>query len=94
MLEPVPVAAFSVIGGQKLLSGSPIGNPAVMADMLEFCTRHEIAPTIETFPMSQVKALSITCAKATPAMGSSSSRTETNAAASRQAGVHGDLRVQ
>ncbi len=54
VLEPIPTAAFSLIMGQKSLSGSPLGSPAVVADMLEFCARHEIAPTTEHFPMSKV----------------------------------------
>lgn len=45
---------FALIGGQKSISGSPIGSMATIADMLEFCTRHEIAPMTELFPMSKV----------------------------------------
>ena len=56
VLEPVPVAAFSLIGGRKSISGSPLGSPATVAKMLEFCTRHRIAPVIETFPMHEVNA--------------------------------------
>ena len=52
--EPVAVQSFSLIGGQKAISGSPLGSPATTARMLEFCARHEIAPVIETFPMSRV----------------------------------------
>jgi uncharacterized zinc-type alcohol dehydrogenase-like protein len=40
--------------GQKVVSASPLGNPAVTADMLDFCVRHKIAPKVETFPMSKV----------------------------------------
>lgn len=54
VLEPVPVAAFSLIMGQKSVSGSPLGSPATTAKMLDFCARHEIAPIIEKFPMSKV----------------------------------------
>ncbi|MBI5386019.1 MAG: NAD(P)-dependent alcohol dehydrogenase [Verrucomicrobia bacterium] len=53
VLEPIPVAAFSLIVGQKGISGSPLGSPATTAKMLEFCTRHGIAPITETFPMSR-----------------------------------------
>jgi uncharacterized zinc-type alcohol dehydrogenase-like protein len=56
VLEPVPVAAFSLIGGKKSISGSPLGSPATVATMLEFCTRHQIAPVIETFAMNEVNA--------------------------------------
>ena len=54
VLEPVPVAAFSLIGGQKSVSGSPLGSPATTTRMIEFCARHQIAPIVETFPMSRV----------------------------------------
>ncbi|MEO8615762.1 MAG: NAD(P)-dependent alcohol dehydrogenase [Luteolibacter sp.] len=56
VLEPVPVHAFSLIGGKKSISGSPLGSPATVATMLDFCTRHSIAPVIETFAMGDVNA--------------------------------------
>lgn len=52
--QPIPVAAFTLIDGQRSISGSPLGSPATTAKMLEFCARHDIAPTIELFPMSRV----------------------------------------
>lgn len=54
VLEPIPVAVFPLILGQKSLSGSPLGSPATTAVMLEFCARHGIAPVTETFPLSKV----------------------------------------
>jgi alcohol/geraniol dehydrogenase (NADP+) len=54
VLEPIPVAAFSLLSGQKTISGSPLGSPATTAKMLAFCARHGIAPTIEKYPMSRV----------------------------------------
>lgn len=54
VLEPIPVAAFPMIMGQKSLSGSPLGSPATTATMLEFCARHKIAPVTEQFPMAKV----------------------------------------
>lgn len=54
VLEPIPVAVFSLLVGQKSLSGSPLGSPATTSRMLEFCARHGIAPTVESFPMSKV----------------------------------------
>jgi uncharacterized zinc-type alcohol dehydrogenase-like protein len=54
VLEPIPVAAFSLIGMQKSISGSPLGSPATIAKMLDFTARHEIPPITEEFPMSQV----------------------------------------
>jgi uncharacterized zinc-type alcohol dehydrogenase-like protein len=54
VLEPIPVEAFSLIGGQKSISGSPIGSPASMVKMLDFCARHGIEPQVEHFPMSRI----------------------------------------
>lgn len=54
VLEPIPVAAFFLIGGQKSLSGSPLGSPATVKTMLDFSARHGIAPVTEVFPMSRV----------------------------------------
>jgi alcohol/geraniol dehydrogenase (NADP+) len=54
VMEPIPVAAMPMIMGQKSLSGSPLGSPATTATMLEFCSRHAIAPVTEQFPMAKV----------------------------------------
>ncbi len=52
--SPIPVQAFGLIGGQKSLSGSPLGSPATTSKMLEFCARHGIEAVTEHFPMSKV----------------------------------------
>ncbi|MFT7035224.1 MAG: putative zinc-type alcohol dehydrogenase-like protein [Cyclobacteriaceae bacterium] len=54
VLEPMAIPAFSLIGGEKSVSGSPLGSPALTKTMLEFCVRHDIYPTVEEFPMEQV----------------------------------------
>ena len=46
--------AFSLIGGQKTIGGSPTGSPGAIATMLDFAARHQIAPQVETFPMAKV----------------------------------------
>ncbi len=46
--------AFSLIFGQKSLSGSPLGSPTTTSIMLDFAARHSIEPIIETFAFSQV----------------------------------------
>jgi uncharacterized zinc-type alcohol dehydrogenase-like protein len=56
VLDPVPVPAFALIGGRKSVSGSPLGSPATVATMLDFCVRHGIAPLTETFPLHEVNA--------------------------------------
>ena len=52
--EPIAVPAFPVIVGQKSVSGSPLGSPATIMKMLEFCARHSILPVTEQFVMSDV----------------------------------------
>jgi uncharacterized zinc-type alcohol dehydrogenase-like protein len=53
--EPIPVAAFSLILQQRSgVSGSPSGSPAAIATMLDFASRHDIAPQTEHFPMSKI----------------------------------------
>lgn len=53
-LEPLDIGAFGLIGGQKQVSGSPVGSPATIAQMLEFAVTHDIKPQIEVFKMSDV----------------------------------------
>jgi alcohol/geraniol dehydrogenase (NADP+) len=54
VLEPVPVKVFSLLDGQRCVSGSAIGSPTNMAKMLEFCVRHKIEPQVEHYSMSRV----------------------------------------
>lgn len=58
MSDPIPAGAFALITGQRSISGSPLGSPATIRDMLDFCTRHNILPVTEHFAMKDVnKAL-------------------------------------
>ena len=54
VLEPMPIGAFSLIMGQKIVTGTATGSPSVVAKMLEFCARHNIETVTETFPMSKI----------------------------------------
>jgi len=54
VLEPIPTAAFALITAQRSLSGSSLGSPATIGDMLDFCVRHRIEAVTEHFPMSRV----------------------------------------
>jgi uncharacterized zinc-type alcohol dehydrogenase-like protein len=54
VLEPLPIPAFELLSGQKNVSGSPTGGPAMISDMLDFAARHVIQPQVERFPMSRV----------------------------------------
>ena len=52
--EPMPIPAFSLIMGEKSVSGSPLGSPATTRTMLEFCARHDIRPVTESFALKDV----------------------------------------
>jgi len=54
VMEPIPVATFGLMSGQKSISSSPTGSPLRIAQMLDFCTRHRIAPLVEHYPMAGV----------------------------------------
>jgi alcohol/geraniol dehydrogenase (NADP+) len=54
VLEPIPVAAFSLIMGQRSVSGSPTGSPVAIGTMLDFASRHQITPQTEHLPMRQI----------------------------------------
>lgn len=54
VMEPIAVPAFSLIMGQKSVSGSPLGSPATTSKMLQFCDLHKIEPQTELYPMSRV----------------------------------------
>jgi alcohol/geraniol dehydrogenase (NADP+) len=40
--------------GEKSIGASPIGGPAEILMMLDFCSRHKIEPMIEEYPLSRV----------------------------------------
>jgi uncharacterized zinc-type alcohol dehydrogenase-like protein len=54
VLEPIPVAAFSLIARQRSVSGSPTASPVAIETMLDFASRHHVAPQTEHFPMSRI----------------------------------------
>ena len=54
MLEPIPVAAFSLILQQRSVSGSPAGSPMAIQTMLDFASRHSVEPQNEHFPISSI----------------------------------------
>ncbi len=54
VLEPIPVAVFALLVGQKCVSGSPTGSPVAIETMLDFAARHNITPQTEHFPMSRI----------------------------------------
>ena len=54
VLEPIPVPVFTLLMGQKAVSGSPTGSRAAIDSMLDFAARHQVTPQTEHFPMSLV----------------------------------------
>lgn len=54
VLQPIPVSSFNLIMGQKEVSGTATGSPAVVSTMLDFCARHAIQAVTEHFPISQI----------------------------------------
>ncbi|MBF0289599.1 MAG: NAD(P)-dependent alcohol dehydrogenase [SAR324 cluster bacterium] len=54
VLEPMAIPAFSLIPGEKSVSGSPLGSPALTRKMMEFCARHKILPITEEFDLDGI----------------------------------------
>ena len=54
VLEPIPVAAFSLILQQRSVSGSPAGSPMAIQTMLDFASRHSVELQNEHFPISNI----------------------------------------
>lgn len=53
VLDPIPVMTFGLMRGQRSISSSPTGSPLRIAQMLDFCARHSIAPVVQRYPMSR-----------------------------------------
>jgi len=53
-LEPMDISAFALIMGQRSVSGSPVGSPSTIAQMLEFANLHNIKPVIEKFSFDDI----------------------------------------
>lgn len=56
VLEPVDAAVFPLIMQQRCISGSPVGSPTTIAQMLDFCVRHDIKPVVEKMKLTEVNA--------------------------------------
>jgi uncharacterized zinc-type alcohol dehydrogenase-like protein len=55
-LAPLDIGVFNLIGGQKSISGSPVGAPGIIKQMLDFAVQHKIAPQVEEFALSDINA--------------------------------------
>ncbi len=51
---PPAVSIAPLVMGQKAITGSPIGSPRMLAEMLDVAARHKIQAMTELFPMSKV----------------------------------------
>lgn len=54
VMTPIPVPAFTLIGGDRSISGSATGNPSELRTLMKFAGRAKVAPTTELFPMSKI----------------------------------------
>lgn len=52
--KPVTVPAFALISGNRTVTGSPIGSPQRIREMLEVAARHGVKAQTELFPMAKV----------------------------------------
>lgn len=48
------ISQYPAVLGERSVSGSPTGSPAVIRTMLDFAVRHGVAPQTEHFPMSRI----------------------------------------
>ena len=51
--SPVSVHAFPLISGMRTMSGSPVGSPYGLREMLDVAARHGVKATTELFPMTK-----------------------------------------
>jgi len=52
--QPLPLSAFSLIGGRKRLSGSLIGGIAETQEMLDFCAKRGVVSDVEVIAIKDV----------------------------------------
>jgi len=53
-LEPLDISVFPLIGGQRSISGSPVGSPSTIKKMLDFAALHAIEPVTEYFSFNKI----------------------------------------
>jgi len=54
VLDPIAVSVFSLMGGRRSISGSPVGSPKNITKMLNFCAEHKVSPMVEHFSFSDI----------------------------------------
>lgn len=53
-LDPLDIAAFQLIAGEKTVTGSAVGSPSQLRTMIDFAARKDVLPITEHFDMSQI----------------------------------------
>jgi len=53
-LEPIPIPSFSLIASQISIVGSAAGTSSSLREMLQFSSKHNIKPMVQTFPFEQI----------------------------------------
>jgi alcohol/geraniol dehydrogenase (NADP+) len=51
--SPIAIQAFTLIAGQRSISGSPTGSPRDLHEMLDVAARHGVKAITERFPMAK-----------------------------------------
>ncbi|MFW0766399.1 NAD(P)-dependent alcohol dehydrogenase [Trabulsiella odontotermitis] len=54
VLKPLSVPAFTLIAGDRSVSGSATGNPSELRKLMKFAGRSGVTPTTQLFPMSKI----------------------------------------
>jgi len=52
--SPISVAAFPLVSGIRTITGSPIGSPHMLREMIDVAARHGVKAQTERFPMAKV----------------------------------------
>jgi len=52
--SPLSVHAFPLIAGMRSVTGSPIGSPSQIREMLDVAARHQVGAITQCFPMAKV----------------------------------------
>lgn len=52
--QPLPVRAFSLIGGRRSLAGSAIGGIKETQEMLDYCAEKNIVSDVEVIAMKDI----------------------------------------
>ena len=54
VMKPLPVPAFTLIGGDRSVSGSATGTPYELRKLMKFAGRTKVEPTTELYTMSKI----------------------------------------